>query len=135
MHRWLVGWIGSPPLPQAPQLTVPPAAAPVPLPSDVPDAQPPATPPAAAAAGGVAAASTGTAGVYVIQVGTFRDADRAARLVAQLTSLQFEARDVAVTLGSRGAWREVLIGRYRTRRPPRATCGASSSRPVSRMRG
>ncbi|MDE3155353.1 MAG: SPOR domain-containing protein, partial [Acidobacteriota bacterium] len=43
-----------------------------------------------------------------------RDAARARQLADQLTASGFPAHTATVTLGSRGTWEEVVLGRYPT---------------------
>ncbi len=52
--------------------------------------------------------------VYVIQVASFQSHARAGRLLEELTALGYRAVAMEVDLGSRGIWRQVMVGRYAT---------------------
>ncbi|HEY7789614.1 MAG TPA: AAA family ATPase [Vicinamibacterales bacterium] len=87
---------GVPPGPTAPPLPIGEPLRPIPPPAE-------STP--------VSSAASET-GDFAIQVGTFRDADRADRLIAALRQGHFRAYRVPVSLGDRGVWQAVLLGRY-----------------------
>jgi cell division septation protein DedD len=49
---------------------------------------------------------------YVILVASFENRERAERLVEELTSAGFRAREMEVDLGPRGRWVQVIVGGY-----------------------